>query len=360
MPDSALYRTLAIQLLQTGTFGRERGVPDEALPPGYPFFVAGIFAVAGSGNLGAVRVAQCLLGAVALLPLFALARKTHPHDVRVAKVATLAVAAHPVLVLWPGFVLTETLYTFVSLVFLWLLLLSLERFTALRAAAAGLAFGASLLVREVLLGFALVVAAAAVWRCGSLRRLAGYVAAFALGALLLLGPWAFRNLESTGRLALVTERTASFLSSGGARVTPDARRQRSAVARARYADYHEMTRLRSLLSNPTGYLWTLLVRLEFTWLHPNGLRSLPNGGLRWLYRLAHALVLLLAGVGILEALRSRRWPCWVLTGVCVYSALVHLFLSTAVPRYSIPLLPLILLFASAGMLQLWDRVATAR
>lgn len=360
MPDTRLYRAVAIRLLETGNLGPGTELPERDVPPGYPLFLSGVFAVMGSGDVAAVRTVQCLLGALTLLPLFGLARRAYPEDWRIAVVAVLATSVHPVLVLWPAFVLTETLYTLVSLVFLWLLLVSLDRPKALTALGAGLAFGASLLVREVLVGFVLFVVAAAAWRFGSLPRLARHLLAFGLGAGLLLGPWTFRNFSSTGRIVPLTGRTASVLDAGSSRETPDPRRLRSPLDRARYADYHEMASVRSLLRDPAGYVWALLVRLEFTWLHPNGLQSLPGGVLRWLYRLGHLVVLLLAVTGFAEAFRSRRWRALVLAGVLIYTIVVHLFISTAVPRYSIPVLPLILLFATAGTLRLWDRSMASR
>jgi 4-amino-4-deoxy-L-arabinose transferase-like glycosyltransferase len=65
--DSAIYESFARNLLESGTYSHLQAGPNEALRPtlirvpGYPLFLAAVFAVAGAGNERAVRTVQAFL-----------------------------------------------------------------------------------------------------------------------------------------------------------------------------------------------------------------------------------------------------------------------------------------------------------
>lgn len=171
--------------------------------PGYPLFLAAIHAVAPGQN--AVKAVQCLLGALSVLLVAAMARRLAGE--RAALVAAWLAALYPPLVFEPAYMLSEPLYTALGLGCVLAAWEALEteddgrRRT--RAALAGLLTGAILLVRPEFVLFAGLLGLLLLWR----RQ---FVAAALFGTLAatIVLPWPAYNL-------LVHERTIAMSSRGG-------------------------------------------------------------------------------------------------------------------------------------------------
>jgi hypothetical protein len=155
-------------------------------PPLYLYFLGVPFAA--FGGLAAVKVAQCLAGAL-LVPALGLAgRRAFGETAGLA--AAGAAAFYPELVWFASHFWAETLFT----VLLWW---ALERLLAAdaalstrTAAASGLLFGLAVLTRETVLYFLPLAAAWLAWRRpGGVRRAAWLVAVSAL----VVVPWTVRN-----------------------------------------------------------------------------------------------------------------------------------------------------------------------
>jgi 4-amino-4-deoxy-L-arabinose transferase-like glycosyltransferase len=160
------------------------GGPSALRPPAYPYFLGGVFAVAGD-SFTAGRIASALLGvvSVALIGLIA--------DIlwsrRVALIAMAIAAVYPPLVLLSGTLLSEPLALPLVLGMLWLLLAYRDRpRPAWVAPLAGFLFALALLDRPALAVFA-VPLVAAFW---SSRR--DLVVAVAIAGLTIV-PWTIRN-----------------------------------------------------------------------------------------------------------------------------------------------------------------------
>jgi 4-amino-4-deoxy-L-arabinose transferase-like glycosyltransferase len=111
--DSRVYLNLANNWLQHGVYGQTQMgqiVPSDTRLPGYPAFLAAIFAIFGSGNIRAVLMAQILLDLGTCLIIADLARRVL--GLRAAQVAFLLAAVCPFLANYAAAVLTETLEIF--------------------------------------------------------------------------------------------------------------------------------------------------------------------------------------------------------------------------------------------------------
>jgi 4-amino-4-deoxy-L-arabinose transferase-like glycosyltransferase len=187
-------------------------VPEEGLlttfrAPGYPFFLAGLYALFGlDQRLAVARLAQSLLGA-ALAPLTALLALRLGTTPRSARLAGGFVAVYPILWLYPIGLASEN--TFLPL----LLLGFLGTLAAARTArpwdalAAGFALGAATLTRGALALF-LPFAALWLWR-GAARAGFRQAALLTLAASATLVPWMIRNSRILGRPAFV-ENSAGY------------------------------------------------------------------------------------------------------------------------------------------------------
>lgn len=161
-------------------------------PPGYPLFVALIYAVGGSWAV--LRLVQALLGTLTALVTYRVALLVFS-QVRLALLTALLVALHPVLVYLTGLIYPETLSTLLTMLALWLLV----RLTTERPARTGLllalgsVLGAIVLLRPGLLVFAVLGMGAVWWAQRGEKGVLVKVLLIPLVIVLFILPWTVRN-----------------------------------------------------------------------------------------------------------------------------------------------------------------------
>ena len=203
--DEQEYLSLARSLAAGRGFAYDIAFADQAfLPfgraPGYPAFIA----LVGGGRdatasvPGTLQAAQAVVGGVGVLLAGILS--TRLFGPRSGRLGALLAAVYPPLVWISGYALSEAIFWPIGLACAWLYdrVWWREGHTGRLALACGLATGAAMLVRpSVILFVPIAVAALAVQR----RWMSA--GAIALGVLLVVGPWTFRNYGVHGRLILV-------------------------------------------------------------------------------------------------------------------------------------------------------------
>jgi len=206
--DSRIYADFATNWLQHGIYGQtELGqiVPADTRLPGYPAFLAAIFALFGLGNFRAAMLVQILIDLGTCLVVADLARRTVSD--RAARIAFVLAALCPFLANYAAAALTETLEVFFTALALDCAAAGLARMNlgqpdAKLWAATGAASGACVLLRPdggILLasiGLYLIVQA---WQRRGSRSIVPVVQAATLIAALtlaLLLPWTIRNFRT--------------------------------------------------------------------------------------------------------------------------------------------------------------------
>jgi 4-amino-4-deoxy-L-arabinose transferase-like glycosyltransferase len=368
--DAAAYVSIARHLLTLGVFGPEPGVPYALIPPGYPLFIAGIFALTNY-SLIAVRLVQVALGTLMVWLTYLVGGQVTGR--RIGLLGALVSAAYPVWVIWPALILTETLYAVLVLIFTWCLVRSMKVCAAQYAALTGVAFGLALLTREALFLFPLLLPFALWWSRVSWRHAWRYLLLFAVAALLVLSPWLIRNGRTFGQV-FYTERTEAlrYLLTGSGYLSPRyqhmANEAVSPPAPSKPPEYYERYGRQSewfsinyLLGRPVSYLRQLVNRFVEYWLHPNGLESLPdNLVVRAVYVAVHVGMLGLAGVGLVSGLRRRDVATGIFALLLGYVTGTNLFFTGPNPRYTLPFLPIVFVLAAAGALWLGQTVVSKR
>ncbi len=197
--DGQEYQRLARGILDQGAYLSEDGSPTAFWPPGYPAFLA----VLGADVL-VVRVAQAILGSLAVLFVFLLARRFLGH--RQSLLAAALSAIYPLYIYTAGsFYPVALLTVLLSAVFL-LLLQSVEKGGRLRAGIAGLLGGYACLTTAAALP-AMALTIPWLWIEGdrtARRRGRGLSLVFAVMLVLALGGWTARNMSHFGRPVLVS------------------------------------------------------------------------------------------------------------------------------------------------------------
>ncbi|MBI4424310.1 MAG: glycosyltransferase family 39 protein [Elusimicrobia bacterium] len=190
--DALGYHQFAVSVLERGEYRGPHGVASR--PPGYPLFLAAVYAAFGEG-LRPVQLVQCVLGSLSVVMIMAMSGRWLPGAWPLA--VGLFAACFYGLVEPCRAMMAECLYAFLTAL-AWLLLTSGGRGPGLRVVGAGAVTGLAALVRpEGLLigGAALAVGAATrprLWRPATAA-----LGILALGAM--LAPWAARNWKALGK-----------------------------------------------------------------------------------------------------------------------------------------------------------------
>jgi 4-amino-4-deoxy-L-arabinose transferase-like glycosyltransferase len=176
--------------------------------PGYPFFIAFLYAIFGAHQI-AIQLAQCLLAAGTATLAFETARRVFSE--RAGWIAAVLVALHPMVMRYVPDIQVEELLIFLYMLTVYRSVRLLEDETWLNGLWAGLAVGAAAMVKAVALPYAaLFMLAYLGWRraregswSGAARALVP-IAAMGCGMAIVILPWTYRNYEVTGRFVLVS------------------------------------------------------------------------------------------------------------------------------------------------------------
>jgi 4-amino-4-deoxy-L-arabinose transferase-like glycosyltransferase len=193
--DATQYYAYALNLSNHGIFSKDLPDatvihPDNYRDPGYPAFLALWMKVLGAGEdwYAAVLLSQALLGALTVALAMQLGRHWLP--LRWAAAASVAMALWPHSITINGYLLSETVFGFLTVLGILIAAGAFQRESMSRAVLAGLTLGAAALTNAILLPFGILLAAFLGWRKLASRRLC---IALAVGAAVLPGAWAIRN-----------------------------------------------------------------------------------------------------------------------------------------------------------------------
>jgi 4-amino-4-deoxy-L-arabinose transferase-like glycosyltransferase len=207
--DGIGYDMIARNLLAGNGFVLD-GRPTAFRPPGYPAFLALIYAL--GGDWAVLRVIQAFLGAATVWVTYKLAMLAFSQH-RLALLAALFVALHPVLLYLTGLIYPESLAILLITLAIWLLMvLTRERFPNIGGLVLfGVLLSAIVLLRPGMLVFA-VLGIGWFWMAHRERK-----GSFAKAILILLVlilcilPWTLRNYLVFGEfIPLATEGGVTF------------------------------------------------------------------------------------------------------------------------------------------------------
>lgn len=346
-----------------------RGVLTSFRAPGYPTFLAGIYALSGmEWRLFAARFVQALLGATLAPMTYLLSRRLFPKREDVAVFAGIALAIYPMLVLYPLALATETLFIPLVLAGTLLLLRAAESRRALDFLLAGAIFGAATLTRSVIFGFVLL-AILWIWFVAKQWRGAAY---FALAVLALVLPWTIRNTLLHHRLTFVEnsfgynfhmgfhpEGTGTFQFGISLELVPyldDAVRNEIGMQRGWQFIRQDPGRVPQLVLNKLGYFFSL-ERRALTYFYSNNffgnIPTLLLIALFLLFALPFPIIATLAAAAVpFVQVTKERLLIYLLVVGYLFPHLVLI----AEERFHVALVPMIAIFAGyawCGRKEIW-------
>jgi 4-amino-4-deoxy-L-arabinose transferase-like glycosyltransferase len=220
--DEEHYSRIADNIVSGNGFAWSPGEPTSIRPPLYPALLSAVWASSGVRNLQAVRAWQIAIALASTGLIYLLGTMLYRPNVGV--IAAAAFWLYPSYIFYNFLILTETLFTFL-LVALMVLLIKLVRSGSLPIAlACGATLGFAALTRSVLWPMPLVLcpAVALLLRAPAMRRIT--VAALVLaGYAAVVAPWAVRNTRVQGVVTVVDTMGGINLRMGNYEYTPDDR-----------------------------------------------------------------------------------------------------------------------------------------
>lgn len=200
-PDGKDYDALALSLAG-GTGYEINRSPNTFRPPAYSFFLAAVYALAGHSH-AVVKVVQSLIGALTCVLAALVGERLFSR--RTGVIAGAMAAVYPFLVLYSGLLLSEVLFVFLSMVFLYALIRLRERWTWWGVALAGLVLGLMNLTRPVALLLPVLLFFWLWAELGVKRRAAVIAVLLALWMLVPIVPWTVRNYVVTHSFILIDD-----------------------------------------------------------------------------------------------------------------------------------------------------------
>lgn len=176
--------------------------------PGYPLILAGTYALFGDSKTP-IRIFQALSDVASCLLLFAIGKRLFSEKVGLIAAATLAL--YPVQILYVSHLMTETLFTAMFLLIIFLAIQEKQESNWLRNnLILGVLIGVSALIRPTILLFPVLIF---LWRWKDrvpFKVNFGALVVIGLAALLALSPWLVRNYVEFQRVSVTSNVGVNF------------------------------------------------------------------------------------------------------------------------------------------------------
>lgn len=194
--DAKNYHIMANQFLDSNILGYATDGPSKEpnayVTPGYPLFLSAIYKFAPDENTGIywVKVVQAVLGTFTAFFGYLIAKRLSG---KIAGwIVLVLMAIYPTYIVMPLFLLTETLYTFLFMLYVYLQILSFENGKTSWYFLTGIVFALAVIVRPGVF-FASFFVYLFYWLAYKKDRKLKNVLAFFGGIVLLMIPWWIRN-----------------------------------------------------------------------------------------------------------------------------------------------------------------------
>ena len=367
--DAQNYLEIADNLLAGNGFALGGG-PTTFVAPLYPAFLAVLQAVFGKSVL-AIKLVQAVIGGLSSLLVFDLARRFVRPGLAFAGAGIFAL--HPEMIAVTAFLYTETLFIFLALCTFISIVRALKQPRWPAFFMAGVLLGITSLCRGTLYYLPVfLVFLVLLYRQDLVRRLAGIVLLTA-GMAVIIAPWAWRNYTTFHAFVPIATGAGDVFWTGNYLPFDGEFRYRETQQKIKElvggASLIERDRIlmaeakKSILAHPaeTAWLWTRKFFRYWFRVYEN----VPRGEKRqrnWLIwsalAIPHYVLLALTVVAFFYApLRRPEWGFLLL--LFGYYTLIHV-VTLPVPRYRMPLIPLMAFLAVTGFMAVLNRNRTAR
>lgn len=191
--DAKAYTILARNVAEGNGYALADGKPHTRWPPGYPLFISAVYKIFGIENNTAVRIAQAILTSLLIVIVYLIAKKIF--NPRTGFIAGLLMCFYPAFITYSGFLTSQTLAAFLLPLFvLWAINF---RGGILPSVGLGIFAGYSSLVRPELLLCFMVIFAMLFFKNKAKNRIFKFIVIMFSSMCLVVSMWTLRNYRAT-------------------------------------------------------------------------------------------------------------------------------------------------------------------
>lgn len=369
--DSEKNTTIAENIVNGYGFSYKIGEPEVYWAPGYPYFIAIIYKIFGTGNNTAVRIVQSILSSLLILLVYAIGNKIFNSSIGLG--AALITSLYPGFIGYSGLLLSQLLMAFLITLFIFLIIHF--NFNIRLNIALGLIAGYGCIVRGefILLWFILLLFSA--FKNKTDKRTIGALISIFMVMCLFISVWTIRNYRLFGKVIPISVHYGDVMwysTWKGEWLEYRAEEPYISIAKGldpvHAAEAYFKSSLLNVKGHPFIYLKMCIKRLLRLWLsgHSNTFYFMTNGLLDYLkgkdyfiffvklimFFMNLAIILLgFIGIRIAYTTKTTREAMHLqyISFPIFFIILFHFFIF-ATPRYAIPVMPLLILFTSYEIL----------
>lgn len=372
--DEVEYHEIATNVVEGRGFAME-GRLTSWRPPLYPFFLAALYFVTGTTDPIVPRVVQGLLSLAVVIVVYGLGRKLFSGTVGVGAAAIAAL--YPSFLFFNNHLLTEVLFTFLVTLTAYCFATYLKTRRLGAVLASGLCLALAALTREVVLPMvapmAILVAYVTYPR---LSRMALHTVGLGVAVAIVITPWVIRNTVLQGTFTTIATNGGPTFLSGNNEHTPAERpwqqhgfpaelRWRQLVPRGELTEGERQRLayqkgLEFARAHPELTLWRAVIKSANVWgLERDVVGTFLSGGYGEAARAGvlpaaaaifgmYAFTLLagLTGLSFALARSATTRPFHLFVVVLVVAMTLAHALAFGHPRYHLPLMPIVAVYAA--------------
>ncbi|MEK6645266.1 MAG: hypothetical protein AABY84_01120 [Candidatus Firestonebacteria bacterium] len=407
------YNIIAGNIIDGKGFSLEPNIPTPSRAPFYPVFLSIIYAIFGYKYI-IVRLIQCVVDSFTCVIIFFIAKnifettiiKTVVADLSAQKtadksattilksdnniiipvLAALAVAMYPPFIMYANSLFSETLYSFLLAVFFLLFVVGINKNNYIYYIFAGVFMGLANLCRPITLLYPFLAILISLLIYKKKQTVIGCLIML-LASIIIIMPWTIRNQIQFKRFVPVTVRSGYNFWAGNyipwdgywlSWKTRDANLEKQAVeitnqiikkADEKLTDVSSKSRhgvvmidsdelffqegIKNIIQNPSGSLKLFIKKIYRFLFYPIGAGFLQERGHNLLFAVfvgVQWLIIGFAGYGFYRGFSEAKISIFFLV-LIIYFTVSHSFL-LVIPRYHLPIMPYILIFAIYGIRKL--------
>ena len=356
--DEVDYVELATHIVQGAGYSSPDGTPTAYRPPGYPFFLAGLFTLSATPLF--IKLVQCLIGCGSCFLIFLIGKKIFSE--KVGLIAMTVWSLFPTSIMMTSELLSETVFTFL---FLLLLCYTVYRDTAAPFIVGVLSGLLILLKPQVVLLFLGVLLYNVLRRNRLWIRSVPLIAA---GIIVITVPWTIRNVVTMNSIGISTNGGVNFWignnpEANGSYKIPSADTLSSVRDEGKRNSLGYFLGTRFIINNPGQFFTLSVVKTAYLFSSQNYILTLLSRGedppqqyrdrvrtlpiwIVLLVNIPYLFILFLGVRGLIAGQRkyeSAGLPIHYLVATWI---IIHVFFFGAA-RFNYPLLPLFVLTGSA-------------
>lgn len=375
--DASSYDIIGLNISKGNGFSSIPNIPTSARAPVYPFFLSIIYSLWGH-SYSVVRMLQAIISAFTVVLLYFTAKNIFSE--KIARISGWILSFYPVLIVYTGLLLSETIFTFLLLLSILFLVNGFNYAKNRYFLLSGFILGLATLTRPVTLFIPLIILILVIIKYK--KYILNWVLFFIAFCVTLL-PWSFRNYQNFGIIAPCSVGSGfgifitGYMAEGCTwseglekfleleKEFPNSKKYVRGEARIELEKKAQKVGLKMINKNLKNYILLVIKRFPGFWLTSHSSvfgvdksiseylrdKNYLHLSVRFGFLFLHAIFLGLALFGMILSYKNGPNTLILILLLIYFSG--HILFDPC-PRFHLPVIPYIFIFVAVSMVKLFD------